>query len=86
MYTTLKPIQRRNSVTIKKTTPKPKYIKPTPKPQAPTPKPQAPKYIAKISRLFNPHQSIYITTTDPVELKLDSWTECQLEAGLLIKC
>jgi hypothetical protein len=47
--------------------------------------PELPKprlFTAVNNRLWHPHQSVYIDST-PVELKYDSWTECQHSAGLI---
>jgi len=47
-------------------------------------KPVNKKYVVKMARLWHPDQKVYIDKT-PVELKIDSWTEAQLNAGLLIE-
>jgi len=39
-------------------------------------------FVCVNNRLWHPHQSVYINST-PVELKYDSWTECQHSAGLI---
>ncbi len=67
------------------TTKKPKVdSKPRPKPTPKPPKPKRKGYTVKIARLWHPDQKIYIDQV-PVELKMDSWTEVQLKAGLLIE-
>ncbi len=40
---------------------------------------------AKVQRMWHPDQKVYIVPLEPVELKLDSWTEVQLKAGLIME-
>jgi len=50
--------------------------------ETPTPKPVAkPKYVSKF-RVFHPYQSIYISDI-PVIVEMDSWLQCQIEAGIV---
>jgi len=46
-----------------------------------TPKPQPVKYVSKF-RVFHPYQSIYISDI-PVIVEMDSWLQCQIEAGIV---
>jgi len=62
---------------------KPTYkAKPVQKP-VPKPKPEPKKYIAKISRMWNPDDERYVLTDKATEMKDTSWLDCQIKAGLI---
>lgn len=54
--------------------------KETPKETKETPKPVI-KYVSKF-RVFHPYQKVYISDI-PVIVEMDSWLQCQIEAGIV---
>jgi len=52
------------------------------KEEKPAPAKKKTMYVAKVARIWHPDQELYIDET-PVELKMDSFTEVQLQAGII---
>ena len=46
--------------------------------------PKRRKFVAKFARMWHPDQNVFLTET-PVELTMDSFTESQLAAGLIVE-
>lgn len=44
------------------------------------------KYVSNKIRLHHPDQNVYLVPGEPVELKMDSWLDSQVKAGLVSEC
>lgn len=56
-----------------------KEVKKSPSPR----KPKSPKYVSVIARMWSPDHNMHIELDRPVELKMCSWLERQIKAGLI---